>query len=338
MASDAATLHDEVVLARRPLGMPEAADFALVRRLRPRPSDGELLLSVRWLSIDPYLRPLLAGRYLVGPPAIGDTIPGQGLGEVIASNAVGFAPGDRVIAETGWRERAVVAAGSARRIDPGRAPESKWLGVLGIPGLTAWAGVRTILRPKPGETMLVSAAAGAVGSLVGQLITRAGARAIAVNGSAEKNALACAEFGYSAGVSYRDPDFAAALRAACPDGIDGYFDNVGGRVLDAAIGMLKRHARVALCGLIDQYNADTRPVGPNLGPVIGARATLTGLVVHDHLDALGAFVEELAPLVASGAIRARDDVLDGLARAPEQFIRLLEGQNVGKALVRVAPR
>lgn len=323
---------------RRPVvGLPSADDFLLGEAPLPEPTEGQALLAVEYLSIDPYLRPLLAGRHLEAAPAIGAVIPGLGLGRVLQSRAAALRPGDRVVAETGWRRYAVVDAARARRIEPDGLPPSCHLGVLGLPGLTAWAGIRTIARPAPGETVLVSAAAGAVGSLAGQLARLDGARVVAINGSAAKNALCRNEYGFHAAVDYRAPDFRAALRAACPEGIDVYFDNVGGAVLEAALGLMRRRARVVLCGLIDQYNADQRPPGPNLGPVIAARATLTGLVVYDHLERFPEFQAEVAPRVANGAIRYREDIAVGLAQAPQQFIKLLTGGNVGKTLVRLSP-
>ncbi len=324
-----------IVAARIPRGMPRVDDFAPASRALAPCGPGELLVRVDWLSIDPYLRPLLAGRHLGSAPVPGDPIPGIGLGVVLESADPRFPPGAAVVAETGWCDLARVSAASARRVDLTLAPPEAQLGVLGIPGLTAWAGLRTIGRPKPGETVVVSTAAGAVGSLATQLARESGARVVGVNGSAEKNRLSCELFGCDAAVDYKSPDFADALRRACPDGVDVYFDNVGGRVLETALGMLRPRARVVLCGLIDQYNSEVRPPGPNLGPVIGARARLEGLVVYDHLDRFPEFVAEIGPKVADGRIRWLADVRDGLAAAPEQFVRLLEGRNIGKALVRV---
>jgi NADPH-dependent curcumin reductase CurA len=208
--------------------------------------------------------------------------------------------------------------------------------VLGIPGLTAWAGLRTIARPRPGDVVLVSTAAGAVGSMACQLARLAGADVVGVAGSADKCAIAVADYGCRTCIDYHATDFADALAAACPDGVDVYFDNVGGRVLEAALGRLRRHARVVLCGMIDQYNRDVRPPGPNLGPVIAARATLTGLVVYDHLDRYAEMVIELAPLIAQGQLRWREDVSIGIGMAAEAFCGMMRGANTGKALVQVA--
>ncbi len=326
----------EIVVARHPSGLPELSDFAARPAPIPVIADGELLLRVHWLSIDPWLRPLLAGRYLVPPPPVGTRVPGQGAGEVLASRDARHAVGDWVVADCGWCEYAAVAADGVRRIDPSLAAPSAWLGVFGIPGLTAWAGLRTIARPQPGEVVLVSTAAGAVGSVACQLARAAGAEVVGIAGSAEKCAIAVADYGCRTCIDHRAEDFVDALAAACPDGIDVYFDNVGGRVLEAAIGRLRRHARVVLCGMIDQYNRDLRPPGPNLGPVIAARATLTGLVVHDHLDRHAEMVAELTPLIAQGRLRWREDVSIGIEMAPDAFCGLMRGTNVGKALVQVA--
>jgi hypothetical protein len=326
-----------VCVLRHPDGAPRVEDFVLHEAPLPVPQAGELLLRTILLSIDPYLRAQLGARYLAARPPLGALVPGSAVAEVIDSRDPRVAVGEYVVAECGWREYATVAADSARRIDAARAPLSTALGVLGIPGLTAWAGLRTIGKPQRGETVLVSTAAGAVGSLAGQLAARSGARAIGIAGGAAKCALAVQEFGYTACVDYKAPDFEAQLRAACPDGVDVYFDNVGGRVLEAALSLLRLRARVVLCGLIDQYNAAERPAGPNLGPVIGARATLTGLVVFDHLADFPLLIDELAPLLASGTLRWREDVRNGLASAPQAFVDVMRGANLGKALVRVAP-
>lgn len=335
MAASMPTRQQAIVIARHPEGAPRIEDFEPVQRPVDAPGGGELLLRVELLSIDPYLRAQLGARYVVGRPEIGALVPGGGLGVVVESRDPRFAPGDRVVAECGWREYACVPAAAVRRVDPALAPPSSALGVLGIPGLTAWAGLRTIGRPQPGDTVLVSTAAGAVGSLAGQLAVRAGARAVGVAGGPAKCALAISQFGYADCVDYKAEDFEQRLRAACPQGIDVYFDNVGGRVLELALSMLRRRARVVLCGLIDQYNAAQRPPGPNLGPVIGARATLTGLVVYDHLDRFAEFTAEVAPLLRTGEIRHQQDLRDGLGAAPQAFVDLMQGRHHGKLLVRV---
>lgn len=329
------TTMQAVCLRQVPQGMPQAQDFELRQLPLPLIGDGQLRVQVQWLSLDPFLRAQLGGRYAVPCPPLGSIVPGYGIGTVVEDRSGRFQPGDVVTGMTGWAEFAAMDANAASLIDAALAPVSTAVGVLGVPGLTAWAGVRRILQPKAGQTILVSTAAGAVGSVVGQLCKAAGCRVVGIAGSAQKCAIVTDEFGFDACVSYRDADFAASLRAACPEGIDGYFDNVGGAVLEAALSLLRLHARVVLCGLSDQYNRAERPAGPNLGPVIGARARLEGLVVYDHLGDFAQCRSELAQMIAAGTLRYREHIHDGLATAPAGFIGLLNGDNLGKALVRL---
>ena len=324
-----------VCLRQVPQGLPQLQDFELQQLPLPVPGDGQLLVRVSHLSLDPFLRAQLGGRYALPCPPLGSIVPGYGIGTVIEDRSGRFQIGDVVTGMTGWAEFATIDANTAAVVDTTLAPASTAVGVLGIPGLTAWAGVRRILQPKAGQTILVSTAAGAVGSVVGQLCKAAGCRVVGIAGSAQKCAIVTDEFGFDACVSYRDADFAQALRAACADGIDGYFDNVGGAVLEAALSLLRLHARVVLCGLSDQYNRAERPAGPNLGPVIGARARLEGLVVYDHLADFAQCRAELAQMTAAGTLRYREHIHDGLAAAPAGFIGLLKGENLGKALVRL---
>lgn len=324
-----------VQLLRYPVGAPQTDDFGLTRRPVPKPDAGQVLLRTHTLSLDPYLRPLLAGRYVVPRPDLGSIVPGLGLARVVHSDHESLAVGEWVVGETGWCQYSVGDPAKLRRIDPTLAPVPTALGVLGIPGLAAWAGLGTIGRPQKGETVLVSTATGVVGSVAGQLARRAGCRTVGIVGLEDKRQIALDEFGFDACVSYRSPGFVEDLRAACPDGIDVYFDNVGGAVLEAAVSLLRLRARVVLCGLSSQYNQDQRPPGPNLGPVIGARARLEGLVVYDHTHRFAEFQAELAPLIRSGALRYREEVSEGLERAPQAFIDLMQGRNRGKALVHV---
>ncbi|MEN5208354.1 NADP-dependent oxidoreductase [Stenotrophomonas terrae] len=329
------TTMQAICLRQVPQGMPQAQDFELRQLPLPPLADGQLRVRVQWLSLDPFLRAQLGGRYAVPCPPLGSIVPGYGIGTVVEDRSGRFQPGDVVTGMTGWAEFAAMDANTTSLIDAALAPVSTAVGVLGVPGLTAWAGVRRILQPKAGQTILVSTAAGAVGSVVGQLCKAAGCRVVGIAGSAQKCAIVTDEFGFDACVSYRDADFAASLRAACPEGIDGYFDNVGGAVLEAALSLLRLHARVVLCGLSDQYNRAERPAGPNLGPVIGARARLEGLVVYDHLGDFAQCRSELAQMIAAGTLRYREHIHDGLATAPAGFIGLLNGDNLGKALVRL---
>lgn len=324
-----------VCLRQIPSGMPQADDFELRDLPLPLAGDGQLRVKVQWLSLDPFLRAQLGGRYALPCPALGSIVPGHGIGTVVEDRSGRFQAGDVVTGMTGWAAQAVVDAGAVSRVDVARAPVSTAVGVLGIPGLTAWAGVHRILEPQAGQTILVSSAAGAVGSVVGQLCRAAGCRVVGIAGSALKCRIVIDEFGFDACVNYRDADFPRALREACAEGVDGYFDNVGGAVLEAALSLLRPHARVVLCGLSDQYNRAERPPGPNLGPVIGARARLQGLVVHDHLSDLERCRSELAAMIGAGTLRYREHIHDGLASAPAGFIGLLNGSNLGKALVRL---
>ncbi|KIQ96695.1 NADP-dependent oxidoreductase [Lysobacter sp. A03] len=325
-----------VQVLRYPDGLPREADFGLDQRPLPALRAGEVLLRTQWLSIDPYLRPLLAGRYAVPRPALGAMVPGGAVSQVVQSTSDRFAVGDWVVGDTGWCDYAVAAVDTLRRVDPDLAPLSTALGVLGIPGLTAWAGLKTIGRPQPGDTVLVSTAAGAVGSVAGQLARLAGCRTVGIAGLPEKCAIARDAYGFDECVSHLSPTFNEDLRTACPEGIDVYFDNVGGPVLEAALSLLRPHARVVLCGLSAQYNQAERPPGPNLGPVIGARATLQGLVVFDHLARFDEFTAEVAPLVRDGSVQYRESISDGLAAAPAAFVATMSGQNLGKSLVRLA--
>ena len=324
-----------ICLRRVPVGMPEPADFELRQQALPVAAAGQVLVRVHWLSLDPFLRAQLGGRYALPCPPLGAIVPGYGIGQVLSDPSGHFSTGQWLLGMTGWAEYAVLERAAVRVLEPGPQPLSTAMGVLGIPGLTAWAGVRHILEPKAGQTILVSTAAGAVGSVVGQLCKAAGCRVVGIAGSAQKCAIVTDEFGFDACVSYRAADFAQALRAACADGIDGYFDNVGGAVLEAALSLLRQQARVVLCGLSDQYNRAERPAGPNLGPVIGARARLQGLVVYDHLHEFDRCRGELAQMIAAGTLRYREHIHDGLASAPAGFIGLLNGENLGKALVRL---
>ena len=326
-----------VELRRYPDGMPREADFGIARRPPVVPGANEVLLRSHLISLDPYLRPLLGGRYGVPRPEPGAMIPGSALSQVVHSNSERFAAGDWVVGDTGWCDYAVAAAEALRRVDAEVAPLSTALGVLGIPGLAAWAGLNTIGQPQAGETVLVSTAAGAVGSVAGQLARRAGCRTVGIAGLPEKCAIAREAYGFAECISHLSPTFAEELRAACPDGIDVYFDNVGGSVLEAALSLLRPGARVVLCGMSAQYNQSQRPPGPNLAPVIAARATMQGLVVFDHLARLDEFIAEVGPLVRDGSVQYRESITDGLASAPAAFIAMLAGRNLGKALVRVAP-
>jgi len=328
----------EIRLAARPQGVPEAADFELAEVEVPDPVDGELLVRNAFVSVDPYMRGRMNDvRSYVPPFAVGEPLTGGAVGQVVASRAEGIDEGAWVVHDLGWREAAIVPAERARAFDPAGAPLATSLGVLGMPGLTAFVGIDDIGQVKEGDTVLVSGAAGAVGSLAGQLARRRGARVIGSAGSAAKTAW-LDELGFDATFDYHGTPPRKALRELAPDGIDVYFDNVGGETLEAAIGALNRHGRIVACGSIAGYNATTPQPGPrNLFMVVTKRLRMQGFIVFDHFDRWPAFLAEVAPLVADGSIAHRETIVDGIERAPEAFLALFTGENVGKMLVRVGP-
>ena len=337
-----ATTNRRVLLKSRPAGEPKPSDFEIADAPMPKAGDGELLIRTIWLSLDPYMRGRMNDvKSYATPVELGGVMTAGTVGEVVESRHPGFAPGDFVLSYGGWQAYHVVKAGAQPgpfgplKLDPKVAPISTALGVLGMPGMTAYVGLYDIGQPKPGETVVVSAAAGAVGSAVGQLARLKGCRAVGVAGAQEKCDYVVKELGFDACVSYRSPDLAAALKDACPKGIDVYFDNVGGDVLKAVLRLVNPFARIPLCGLISQYNATEMPPGPNMGPVLTNRVTIRGFIVSDHVDRLPAFLADVGRWVREGRLKYREDIVDGLDAAPRAFIGLLKGQNFGKMLVKV---
>ena len=301
------------------------------------PAAGQFLSRTIWLSLDPYLRNVMKGHPLYGVQLRpGDPMHGETVSQVVESRHPAYAAGDYVLVKNGWQEYALSDGPGVRKLDPQAAPLSTALGVLGIPGLTGYAGLVYLAEPKPGETVVVSAATGPVGSTVGQVARLVGARAVGIAGSDEKCRYAVEELGFEACVNYRAGDLRALLKQACPGGIDVYFDNVGGDVLAAALGNLALHARIVLCGMIGAYSSESPPPGPFLGPVVAARATIRGLVVYDHLHRLPELERVVGGWIRDGRFRYREDVTEGLEHAPEAFCRLMRGENFGKTLVRVA--
>lgn len=324
--------NQQVVLAHCPEGLPDVEHFAL----RPAPSlDGPgLLCTTLYISLDPYLRGRLSGRHLSGPIAPGEAMSSE-LVLRVAENAQGYRKGELVRAFGPWRQQMRLPVKALTRLPQDLQPPSLALGVLGMPGLTAYAGVTRLLRPKAGETLVVSAAAGPVGATVGQLCRVAGARTVGIAGSPEKCAWLTQEAGFAAALNYKAEPLREALDAACPDGIDLYFDNVGGDTLQAVMERLALGARVALCGLMAQYNSQTTPPGPNPALIIRARALVQGLVVYDHEDLRPSMETELRTLIRSGQLRCKEDISKGLDQAPAAFCRLMAGKNFGKALVQL---
>jgi NADPH-dependent curcumin reductase CurA len=268
---------------------------------------------------------------------IGDVMVGHTVSEVVESRNPDFRKGDLVVGYDGWQAYGVSPGKELRTLDPKKAPISTAIGVLGMPGMTAFVGLMDIGQPKPGETVVVSAASGAVGAVVGQLAKVKGCRAVGVAGSAEKCRYVVEELGFDACINYKSDDLVPALKAACPNGVDVYFDNVGGAVFAAILRVINRGARIPLCGMISEYNATGHPPGPNLRPLLVNRAMIKGFIVSDHNDRAAAFLQEVAPLVMSRRIKFREDIVDGLDNAPAAFIGLLAGKNFGKLMVRVSP-
>jgi NADPH-dependent curcumin reductase CurA len=327
------TDNTQVLLKRRCVGVPEADDFEVTSAALESPGDGQLLCDTVYLSLDPYLRGRISGRHISGSVSPGELMPGEAISRVVESKHPDFASGDVIAAHSGWQAHSVVNAADARPIDPAVGPLSTFLGILGMPGLTAYAGLLRLGEPKAGDTVLVSAASGAVGSLVGQIAKIKGCRVVGIAGAPEKCSWVTDVAGFDDVISYRTGDLRDGLDRACPDGIDVYFDNVGGDMLQAAMERLSVGARVVLCGLMAQYNTDEMPPGPNPAFIIKARATVRGMVVYDHEDQRAEMVTKVSEWLRDGKIQYLEERTSGLENAPEAFSRLMRGDNVGKAIV-----
>ncbi|HHI88868.1 MAG TPA: NADP-dependent oxidoreductase [Hellea balneolensis] len=331
--------NTQIILARRPDGVPEPSDFSVRKAPMPQAGEGEILCQTEYLSLDPYMRGQISGRHISGALAIGDVMRGETISTVVSSNHPDFAPGDRIKHFGGWQAFSLAKGEDAQKLDPRISPPalspSLGLGALGMPGLTAYAGFACMAEPKPGDTVLVSAASGAVGSMVGQLARLNGCRVIGMAGQKRKIDWLIEKAGLDTCFNYRDEEAGDAIRRLCPNGVDIYFDNVGGQLLERAMENLAIGARVILCGLMAQYNTDTPPPGPNPGLIIRARAIVRGLVVYDHFDKMTEFLDRVIPLVQSGQIKTLEDITDGLENAPEAFCRLMRGENFGKTIIRV---
>ena len=326
-----------MVLRRRPDGEPRADDFAIVEDPVPLPGQGQVLIRTILLSIDPYMRGRLADRPSYAPSvAIGEVMTGEVLGEVMASLDPGFEQGDIVVGARGWQTHVLAGAATLTKVDRHAAPLGAWLGVLGMPGVTAYSGMKDIGQPRRGETVVVSAASGAVGSVAGQLAMREGCRVVGIAGGPDKCLWVQESLGFHDCVDHRAADLPGTLKAACPGGIDVYFENVGGAVQEAAFGLLNVHARVVMCGMVSQYNEATYPPGPNLGFVVGRRVRIEGMLVFDKPERYAEWRTLAAPWVRDGSLRYRETVIDGLENAPEALRLVLRGGNFGKMLVRVA--
>ena len=331
--------YRRVVLVRRPPGEPAESDFRVEEAAMPEPRHGEVLVKVHYLSLDPYQRGRMreAASY-AAPVGLGEVMTGGIVGEVVKSEHAGFKVGDIVEDRLGWQEYAVGGGPTLRKVDPSIAPISTANGVLGMPGMTAYFGLLHVGQPKPGETIVVSAASGAVGQVVGQIGKVMGCRVVGIAGGPKKCGFVKDELGFDACLDYKaEEDLDSALRAACPHGIDVYFDNVGGTITDSVLRNLNFFARVALCGSISQYNATAAEMGPRLfGTFVGKRVNMRGFIVTDFAQHYGPAMRQMGEWIASGKLKYREDIVVGIDKAPRAFIGLLRGENFGKLLVKMA--
>ncbi len=333
-----ADINRQITLAARPEGFPKESDFASVESPVPTPGAGQFLIRTQFLSVDPYMRGRLNGvRTYVDPYEIGGVMGGGAVGSVVASNNPDFNEGDTVLGMWGWQDYAVSDGAGIQRVLPELAPIQTALGVLGMPGLTAYFGLLDICDPQPGETAFISGAAGAVGAVVGQIAKIKGCRVVGSAGSDEKVAHLIDDCGFDAAFNYKkDTDYSAKLRELCPKGINVYFDNVGGAITDAALMRLADRARISICGQISQYNLKTPEMGPRLlGMLLIRQAKAEGFIVTRFADRFPEGVKQLAQWVSEGKIKYREDIMEGLENAPAAFIRMLKGENKGKQLVKV---
>ena len=331
----------EIRLKRRPVGMPKPEDFEVAETAVPTPGHGQVLVRNIFMSVDPYMRGRMVDRRSYVPPfQIGETLSGGAIGQVVAANNnADFKAGDYVSNGLGWREWFVSPSQGLQKLDPTIAPIQSYLGALGMPGLTAYAGLLRIGQMKEGERVFVSAASGAVGSIAVQVAKNKGCTVVGSAGSDEKCQYLTNELGIDGAINYRKAkDLTAAIRQAMPEGIDVYFENVGGEHLVAALNNMRPNGRIPLCGMIDQYNATEMPAGPgNLAIAIGMSLTLKGYIVSNHYDMMPAFLADMAKWVKEGKMKWRETILEGIERAPEAFIGLFKGDNFGKMLVKVGP-
>ncbi|HEY2447129.1 MAG TPA: NADP-dependent oxidoreductase [Rhizomicrobium sp.] len=330
----------EIRLKRRPVGLPGPEDFELAETMVPEPDPGQVLVRNVFMSVDPYMRGRMTDRASYVPPfQIGEALSGGAVGKVVASNGnARFAEGDYVSNFSGWKEWFLTEGGGLQKIDPALAPIQAYLGTFGMPGLTAYAGLLKIGELKDGERVFVSAASGAVGAVVCQIAKNKGCTVVGSAGSDEKCDWLMREAGVDHAINYRTcGPLDAAIRKAMPDGIDVYFENVGGEHLNAALANMRRSGRVAACGMIAQYNDTSLPPGPaNIVAVIPLRLTIKGFIVSDHFDMMPDFIRDMASWAKAGKMKWRETVVDGIEKAPEAFIGLFKGENFGKMLVRLA--
>ncbi|HEY0384238.1 MAG TPA: NADP-dependent oxidoreductase [Candidatus Elarobacter sp.] len=325
-------------LAARPVGMPKRTDWELTTEAVPEPGEGQVLVQVLYLSLDPAMRGWMnEGRSYIPPVGIGEVMRAFGAGRVVKSRHPGFAPGDHVTGVFGVQEYAVMDGDKLTKVDPSVIPLPAFVSVLGATGMTAYFGLLEVGKPEPGQTVVVSGAAGAVGTIVGQIAKIKGCRVIGIAGGAEKCRFIVDELGFDAAIDYKSENVAKALRAQCPKGIDVYFDNVGGDVLDACLLNLARRARIVLCGAISQYNATTGVKGPsNYMMLLVTRSRMEGFVVFDYADRYPEGARQLAQWLKEGRLKSREHIVQGFETFPDTLLKLFAGENVGKLILEVA--
>ena len=335
----AETRNRQVHLAARPVGFPKKDDFALVDAAIPEPADGEVLVRNTYISVDPYMRGRMNDAKSYAPPyELNEPMYGGAVGVVAASKHPDFAQGDPVAGSQGWREYDLVPGKGLRKLDLSLAPMSSYLSVMGGTGFTAYVGLFDIGEPKEGETVFVSAAAGAVGSVAGQIALALGCRVVGSAGSDEKVAWIRDELGFDSAFNYKNVDLEQALADGCPDGIDVYFENVGGDHLQAALNHMNPFGRIAACGMISQYNNAEPVPGPNnLTAIVRQRLTMRGFILSDHLDRRPAFEQDMGKWLSEGKVKSRETIVEGIDHAVDAFLGLLQGENTGKMLVKVGP-
>jgi NADPH-dependent curcumin reductase len=330
-------LNHQFRLAARPVGMPRRTDWSYTEEPVRRPDDSEVLVKTQYLSLDPAMRGWMnEGKSYIAPVQIGEVMRAGGVGEVVESRHPDFRAGDHVYGTLGVQEYATLSGKTLTKVDAKLAPLPVYLGALGMPGMTAYFGLLDVGKPQAGETVVVSGAAGAVGTVVGQIARIKGCRAVGIAGGAQKCEYLTRDLGFDAAIDYKSEDVKKSLRQHCPQGIDVYFDNVGGDILDIALTQLARKARIVICGAISQYNNTSGFKGPaNYMSLLVNRASMTGMVVFDYADRYAEAGREMAGWIAAGKLKTREDIVSGLETFPETLLRLFKGENFGKLVLKV---
>ena len=327
-------MNKKIVLKKTPIGVPEESDFELIESPIPELGENEILTKTIHLSLDPYIRGVITGKHIYSEKVeIGDTIVGRTIAEVIDSKNSDVQIGETIMCSNGWQEYGISDGEGIRKIDSTSAPLSTNLGILGMPGLTAYAGLLVYGEPKKDDVVVVSAASGPVGCMVGQIAQIHGAKAIGIAGSDEKCSVVKEKFGFAECINYKTENLSERIKEVCPDGLDIYFDNVGGETLDIMTKNLAMFARIVLCGFMTQYNLATPPPGPNLGPIVGSRASIKGVVVYDHYDKQQEFITLASQWLEEGKINYIEDEVFGIENTPMHFCSLMRGENFGKTII-----